>query len=352
MQNNNCRFQDGAFIADLVRNIETSFKGIWYSIYQRSGRIEIHFGVTPQCENETLRLLCLYDDKTLIVPHPNDFSPPSVDRYISEIRDLLERKIDDTSLDESKVRIQIGDPRIQDESDLSYLASSWDSAVESIRAMEQYGFVFRELHIGSCLISADASLRGHIGDCDVDCMADLLEGSIAESLDEVIRETALTVIRNQAPYTNTTADVPYSFGTDLHPGFAKIVEESGELLEVIGKILVIGGSTIHWTGDLRKALHSEMADVSAALDFYVAQPENMSTDERQLFFKRKMTKLAKFENWQANPDPLPECGFENPVLMYGDGTVRADKTCASINPKLSLWTRFVRKISPLISPID
>jgi hypothetical protein len=171
---------------------------------------------------------------------------------------------------------------------------------------ESLGFKLDQLHLGSCCISADASIRGTLNGVEVSFENDLLEDNLATSL----YDSALDLMIAASGYVptdgNTTASVPYSFGTDLHPGFAKIVEEGGELFEVIGKIMMIDGRFDHWVGDLRKALHDELSDVSAAIDFYVAQPVNFSQEERGAFFERKMGKLAKFEDWHENPQPLPK----------------------------------------------
>lgn len=102
-----------------------------------------------------------------------------------------------------------------------------------------------------------------------------------------------------------TRELPYSFGGDIHPGFAKIVEEFGETLEVIGKIMMVGGSYVHWTGNLREKLHEELADVQAAIDFYTNQSVNMTPEEYGAFFARRQMKERKFQGWHDDGEELP-----------------------------------------------
>jgi len=61
---------------------------------------------------------------------------------------------------------------------------------------------------------------------------------------------------------------PYSIGSDRWPGLSKLTEESGELLQVIGKILATNGERQHWDGaDLQERFEEELADVIAAIRF-------------------------------------------------------------------------------------
>jgi NTP pyrophosphatase (non-canonical NTP hydrolase) len=196
--------------------------------------------------------------------------------------------------------------RIQSEDDLEELGLKYKNTLAIIQMAESMGFQLNQLHLGSCCISADASIRGVLNGVDVSYENDLLDDGLGVSLYDSAFDLMLAASGYVPNHDGTTATVPYSFGTDIHPGFAKIVEEGGELFEVIGKIMMIDGRFNHWVGDLRKALHDELADVSAAVDFYVAQPVNFSPVERAAFFERKMTKLAKFEDWDENPRPLPE----------------------------------------------
>lgn len=103
----------------------------------------------------------------------------------------------------------------------------------------------------------------------------------------------------------------FAFSDKDWPGIAKMVEECGELQEVLplvilakslgtitqtqGKLLMIQGGTDHWSGDLRKAMIEEMADVQAAMRF-VAE-HNLGKRERKSLATRVEKKLQRFEKW-------------------------------------------------------
>lgn len=64
---------------------------------------------------------------------------------------------------------------------------------------------------------------------------------------------------------------PYSIGSSTWPGASRVIEEAGELMQVLGKLIGAGGQTDHWDGtDLRERLIAELGDVRAALDFFIA----------------------------------------------------------------------------------
>lgn len=65
---------------------------------------------------------------------------------------------------------------------------------------------------------------------------------------------------------------PFSIGqTECWPGIAKLNEECGELIQIIGKLIATGGRTDHWSGlDLKKELEDEIADVRAAMWFVLS----------------------------------------------------------------------------------
>jgi hypothetical protein len=89
----------------------------------------------------------------------------------------------------------------------------------------------------------------------------------------------------------------YSIGSDKWPGTSKLLEEMGELAQVLGKIIGNDGKIVHWDGtNLRVRLIQEMADVTAALEFFRAS--NLSPTEWGVLFDRYQTKLALFKEWQ------------------------------------------------------
>lgn len=98
----------------------------------------------------------------------------------------------------------------------------------------------------------------------------------------------------------------FAFGDTEWPGLAKLAEESGELVQVIGKLMMTHGRAKHWEGsDLRWNLVKEMADVSAALSF--VEVYALTAKEREAYDARCIEKFALFEQWhqeQWTDDPL------------------------------------------------
>lgn len=61
----------------------------------------------------------------------------------------------------------------------------------------------------------------------------------------------------------------FSIGQEVWPGLGKLVEEMGELNQVLGKLIGSEGKTNHFDGtDLSIRLKEEIADVHAALIFF------------------------------------------------------------------------------------
>ncbi|WP_018681903.1 hypothetical protein [Actinokineospora enzanensis] len=87
---------------------------------------------------------------------------------------------------------------------------------------------------------------------------------------------------------------PYSIGSDVWPGASRLIEECGELMQVLGKLIGSGGATAHWDGtDLRARLTDELADVRAALDYFIfanSMPDAAIAD-------RADKKRAQYERW-------------------------------------------------------
>jgi hypothetical protein len=97
--------------------------------------------------------------------------------------------------------------------------------------------------------------------------------------------------------------IPFRIGSDLLPGFSKLIEEMGELNQVIGKIQGLGHMGEHWdgAGRLDRRLQKEIADVRAAIAFI--ERKNLILPD----IGRENRKLARFEKWhdniQAGRDP-------------------------------------------------
>lgn len=105
-------------------------------------------------------------------------------------------------------------------------------------------------------------------------------------------EVAAARRREQEPISTQ----PYQIGGDRWPGLAKLLEEMGEVLEVAGKLMQIGGSTDHWTGDLRERLRQEIADLDAALWFFTTR--SFEPVERKKIERRSAEKRDLFEEWE------------------------------------------------------
>lgn len=86
-----------------------------------------------------------------------------------------------------------------------------------------------------------------------------------------------------------------SIGAEEWPGLAKLAEECGELLQVIGKIIAFpAGEHPDGAGSLLARLTDEMADVSAAV--WYAGKANKELDW-EAFKDRYALKTTLFERW-------------------------------------------------------
>lgn len=92
--------------------------------------------------------------------------------------------------------------------------------------------------------------------------------------------------------------VPFGIGSDKFAGFSKLIEEQGETLQELGKIIGANSMGEHWDGkgDLRTRLENEIADTQAA-QIFVIQENGLRIDRIQ---KRAESKLAKFYKWHYN----------------------------------------------------
>jgi hypothetical protein len=94
---------------------------------------------------------------------------------------------------------------------------------------------------------------------------------------------------------------PYSIGSNTWAGLSKLLEEAGEVVQVGGKLLGTGGEIAHWDGsDLRVRLRDEMADLAAAIDFFLE--ENYEGDDMKAFYLRSQAKYRKFVEWQIEQE--------------------------------------------------
>lgn len=90
----------------------------------------------------------------------------------------------------------------------------------------------------------------------------------------------------------------FSIGGKVWTGTSKLLEEMGELQQVLGKLIGSHGETAHYDGsDLRQRLVEEMGDVYAALTFF--EGHNLTHAEILLAVDRATTKLALFKKWHS-----------------------------------------------------
>jgi hypothetical protein len=88
----------------------------------------------------------------------------------------------------------------------------------------------------------------------------------------------------------------FSIGSKVWPGLSKLVEEMGELQQVLGKLVGTGGKVNHWDGtNLHDRLKEEIADVQAALAFFVVK--NFTTKDDLEIGLRGHDKVDLFCKW-------------------------------------------------------
>jgi NTP pyrophosphatase (non-canonical NTP hydrolase) len=85
-------------------------------------------------------------------------------------------------------------------------------------------------------------------------------------------------------------------GGIMWPGLSKLIEECGEVLQVVGKLMGSAGSTDHWSGDLNQMLIEELGDLRAAITFFM---EANAIDSASVSVRHR-EKLAKFWEWHRN----------------------------------------------------
>jgi NTP pyrophosphatase (non-canonical NTP hydrolase) len=93
----------------------------------------------------------------------------------------------------------------------------------------------------------------------------------------------------------------YSIGSTHWPGLSKLVEEMGELQQVLGKILGTGGSLHHWDGELGPRVTEEIGDVLAAIAFFIWANDL----DLEGIKARSELKKENFKRWHADGDLAP-----------------------------------------------
>lgn len=92
------------------------------------------------------------------------------------------------------------------------------------------------------------------------------------------------------------AKQPFQLGSEVVPGLGKTVEEYGEVLQILGKLIANGGKGKHWDGqgDLFDRLSEEFADAQAATDFMILH-NHLDNDKINA---RTIAKLDQYEAWK------------------------------------------------------
>lgn len=85
----------------------------------------------------------------------------------------------------------------------------------------------------------------------------------------------------------------FAIGDREWPGVSKILEEIGELGQVLGKLMQSRGKFGHWSGNLSNGIHDEIADVIAACSFVI---KFCKLDNTRIA-ARVAAKLELFERW-------------------------------------------------------
>lgn len=87
---------------------------------------------------------------------------------------------------------------------------------------------------------------------------------------------------------------PYCIGSDKLNGLSKLIEESGEMLQTLGKMIAIGSMGDHWDGtNLKDRVEDEIADVLAAIKFF-AEKNGLDHEKMRV---RKLEKYDTFCQW-------------------------------------------------------
>jgi len=99
-----------------------------------------------------------------------------------------------------------------------------------------------------------------------------------------------------------TPQAPHSFaiGSDVWPGLSKLVEECGEVAQVVGKLMATGGVAEHWDGtNLHSRLLDELADLRAAIGFVIdwSYGGELTPEQYRTYADRVNYKRGLFEQW-------------------------------------------------------
>ena len=97
----------------------------------------------------------------------------------------------------------------------------------------------------------------------------------------------------------------FQFASDVWPGLAKLSEECGEVVQVVGKIIGTAGTMEFRDGRKvgRERLVDELGDLTAIAQFVIDHA--LTKDERTEVTRRARRKRAQFKEWRKT-ELLPQ----------------------------------------------
>lgn len=116
-----------------------------------------------------------------------------------------------------------------------------------------------------------------------------------EALAVVIGDPKLTI--DWEALRVTAGPGAFSIGSPVVNGLSKLIEEAGEVIQVAGKVIALGGLGDHYDGsNLDERLHEELGDLLAAIDFVIVK----NRLDKGAIEARRIGKRARFEEWNAD----------------------------------------------------
>jgi hypothetical protein len=94
---------------------------------------------------------------------------------------------------------------------------------------------------------------------------------------------------------------PFTFGSEIWPGVAKLIEEAGEVLQICGKLMSTNGEDNYWEDrNIHADFQDELADLQAALSWVIE--ENQDKLDLDYMTERLDLKQELFDKWHADGD--------------------------------------------------
>lgn len=119
----------------------------------------------------------------------------------------------------------------------------------------------------------------------------------------------------------------FAFGDKHWPGIAKVAEEFGETLQVIGRLMMMRGKSEHWSGAfLRDDLIDELADSKAAIEF--VEMKVLTEAERQRLHSRAEVKVHQFLTWHREQAGAEDIRPAQPVMPCSVAVEQAHRPAA------------------------